>query len=499
MKKVATFSRVSTLDQHTSIENQEKVFKQWFDKNKGFILYNAYIDEGISGAKGYKRVAWNNMIADGVKMKFDILICKSFSRFGRNQRETLDAINKLRIKGIRIIFFEDGLDSEKDMANFGLMAWLAEKEANSTSERLKLVWDSFNIQGKIHTAKPIYGYDYNKENKKFLVNEKEAIIVRKIFNLYLEGFGYNKICQKLIKKNIPTKCGGIWQGNTIAKMLANEFYIGTLVQGKTRTIDATLKEVIKIDSKDWYRHIDNHEKVVSLEVFTKVSKIINERKNKAKESYMEGRYSTRNSNKSLFSNLLICGQCGSRMYSKRKKRENYKQYYNCLEYERVGTKCGHSSNRYNESDLIEIIKLEIEDLSINNYKKLENIKYIKNSAKIKYRKKLKTLNKNLDNQVNSANSILVNYTNGLLKPELYKLQSEKINEFIKVLLEEKEFLNKKIIDEENKEETKIIFKGIEKVIDKSIGDWTNAMLKEVIEEIVLGLDGDVKIKVKYMN
>ena len=499
MKKVATFSRVSTLDQHTSIENQEKVFTQWFDKNRDFILYKAYIDEGISGAKAYKRIEWNNMIADGIKSKFDILICKSFSRFGRNQRETLDAINKLRIKGIRIIFLEDGLDSEKDMANFGLMAWLAEKEANSTSERLKLIWDSFNIQGKIHTAKPIYGYKYNKESKSFLVNEEEAIVVREIFNLYLEGFGYNKICQKLIKKNTPTKCGGVWQGNTVAKMLVNEFYIGTLVQGKTRTIDATLKEVIKIDSKDWYRHINNHEGIVEIEVFAKVSDLINKRKKKAKASYIDGIISTRNSNKSLFSNLLICGNCGARMYSKRKKRENYKRYYNCLEYEKLGTKCGHKSNRYNESDLIEIVKLELEDLSENNYKKLESIKYKEISDEIKYKNKLDFVTKSIDKQVSIANSILINYTSGLLEQELYKLQSEKINDYIKVLLKEKEFLNKKIIVEENKVEKITLYKGIEKVINKSIESWTNAMLKEVVEEIILGLEGDIQIKVKYMN
>ena len=233
MRKVAFLSRVSTLDQHSSIDNQEEVFKNWLKRNSGCILYKIYTDEGISGAKGYKRKQWLNMLEDGKKKKFDILISKSYSRFGRNQRETLDAIAMLRNNGIRIIFLEDNLDSEQDSNKFGLFAWLAEQEAQKTSERIKIVWENYNSEGKVHVTLAPYGYDYNKEIKNFVVNDIEADIVRKIFSLYIKGNGYNKIAKLLTENNIPTKRNGKWAGTTVGNMLKNDIYLGVLTQGKT--------------------------------------------------------------------------------------------------------------------------------------------------------------------------------------------------------------------------------------------------------------------------
>ena len=138
MKRVATFSRVSTeMDsQKTSILNQEEIYSSWIEKNK-CILYKSYIDDGISGTKAYKRVEWLKMLEDGKNKKYDILLCKSYSRFGRNMIETLGAIKELRENGIRIIFIEDSLDSEADSTKFGLFSWISEQESQNTSKRIK--------------------------------------------------------------------------------------------------------------------------------------------------------------------------------------------------------------------------------------------------------------------------------------------------------------------------------------------------------------------------
>ena len=277
-KKVAFFSRVSTDLQHSSMENQEKIFQQWLERNPDCVFYKLYEDEGISGSKGYKRVNWLQMLEDGKDGLYDVVVAKSFSRFGRNQTETLQAIKELRLKGIRCVFLEDSLDSEKDMSKFGLFAWLAEQEAQKSSERIKMVWDSFNQQGKVHVTLAPYGYFYDKEIKNFIVNEIEANTVRRIFNLYLEGYGFNNIALTLTNEGVPTKRGGKWAGATVRGILTNEFYIGTLVQGKTRTLDATMKESIKIDEAEWYKHQDNHEAIIEVEVFEKVNQQIQERR-----------------------------------------------------------------------------------------------------------------------------------------------------------------------------------------------------------------------------
>lgn len=509
-KKVAFFSRVSTLDQHTSIENQEVIFKQWLERNPDCEFYKLYEDEGISGAKAYKRVNWLQMIEDGKNGMFDIIVCKSFSRFGRNIVDTISVIKELMAKGVRCIFLEDGLDSQNDMAKFGLFSWLAEQEAQKTSERIKQVWDSFNQEGKVHVTLAPYGYDYNKELKNFIVNEIEASVIRKIFNLYLAENGFNKIAQILIDENIPTKRGGKWAGATIKGILTNEFYIGTLVQGKTRTIDATMKESRKIDKEEWYKHQDNHEAIIDKETFKKVNDKIEERSSRAKNFYtkVHGNKSVtyvnskvRNSNKSLFSNILICGECGSKMTIKRKKKDNFKPYYQCIEYDRRSLKCGHSSNRINESFLIKMIEEELRNLSKNNFRALKEIQVMnrqnKNNDKIE--KELKAINKKIDKQVEIGNDLLMHFSNGIVNQLQFKLQNESLQKALGDLVKRKEQLEKELKEDTTKEEEKIIYEGIEGILNKPVEEWSNADLKNITDSIVVYIDGTIKLNVKYFN
>ena len=500
MRKVAFLSRVSTLDQHSSIDNQEEVFQNWLKRNSGCILYKIYTDEGISGAKGYKRKQWLNMLEDGKAKKFDILISKSYSRFGRNQRETLDAVAMLRNNGIRIIFLEDNLDSEQDSNKFGLFAWLAEQEAQKTSERIKIVWENYNTEGKIHVTLAPYGYDYNKEIKNFVVNDIEADVIRKIFLLYIEGNGYNKIAKLLKENHIPTKRNGKWAGVTICNILKNDFYLGILTQGKTRTIDVTMDTKKKIPKEEWIKHINNHEAIISKESFEMVQYEIKKRSKRAKESY--DNTNMRQSNVSLFSNLLICGQCKSRLSIKRKKTlKYYKPFYNCINYELKGIKgCGHKSNFIWEDILINYIKEYMDNIVKYNYKELKNKIKQKNTCNIKYENELKYVENKIKDQMNISTRLLCEYTKGNVGEINYKLQNENIEKILKYLVNRKEEL-KNIINISNdiKQEEKLLIGGINELLETKTEDWNNAMIKSIIDNIVVYIDGTIEIHFKYLN
>lgn len=509
-KKVAFFSRVSTLDQHSSIENQQKIFDQWLERNTDCVFYKLYEDEGISGAKGYKRIEWLQMLEDGKSGLYDVIVCKSFSRFGRNQTETLQAIKDLRAKGVRCVFLEDSLDSEQDNSKFGLFAWLSEQEAQKTSERIKMVWDSFNEQGKVHVTLAPYGYDYDKEIKNFKVNDIEVSVIQRIFNLYLEGYGFNKIANTLVEEGVASKRGGKWAGNTIRGILTNEFYVGTLVQGKSRTLDATMKESKKIDSSEWYRHQDNHEAIISVEVFDKVNKQIQERSQRAKNYYTKEhgnkkiQYSNgkqRDSSKSLFSNLLVCGECKSTMTIKRKKKDNYKPYYQCLEYDRISLKCGHSSNRVNEDLLVEILKDEFINMSENNFQALRGIKNSKKKRDEKERlqKELDIVIKKIDSQVNIANVLLTQFATGKITELQFSLQNESIQKSLGEFVKRKEYLEEQMGKDTTKEQEEAVFQGIEAIVNKPVEEWSNAELKEVVDKITIYSNGVIKVDVKYFN
>lgn len=506
VKRVAFFSRVSTMEQHTSIENQEKIFQQWLERNNDCVMHAIYEDEGISGAKGYKRKEWLRMLGDAEQGKFDIIVAKSYSRFGRNQRETLSAIADLRKANVRVVFLEDNLDSEVDSSKFGLFAWLAEQEAQKSSERIKTVWDSYNAQGKVHVTLAPYGYDYDKEAKNFVINSSEVETVKEIFSLYLQGNGLNKIANILTERRVATKRGGKWAGQTIRSILENEFYTGTLIQGKSRTLDVTMKESRPIPEEEWYRHSNNHEAIITREDYYKVKEKLHERSSKAKNTYTKehaNSKASRHSNASIFSNILKCGECGATMTIKRKKRSNYVPYYNCIDYDMYGTKkCNHSSNMIKQKELIEEVREELDDLAKKDFKQLKAIvnSFKKTKAKNKsYDKELAMIEKQLQHQIKLSSNLLSLYTDGSINKNTYLIQNEQIEKSIDEFIKRKEELNTIIKSSKDKGNIEELKQSITSLLEKDVEEWTNAQLKTVIEQIKIYTNGQIIIHLKYYN
>ena len=491
MKRVATFSRVSTeMDsQKTSILNQEEIYSSWIEKNK-CILYKSYIDDGISGTKAYKRVEWLKMLEDGKNKKYDILLCKSYSRFGRNMIETLGAIKELRENGIRIIFIEDSLDSEADSTKFGLFSWISEQESQNTSKRIKTVFEHFKEVGKIYNCIAPYGYDYDSNIKNFIINENEARIVKRVFKLYLQGNGTNKIASILVGEGVPTKKGGTWRGNTIKNMILNEVYLGTLVQNKSQSIDVTIKKINKISKEEWIKHYNNHEAIIDEETFLKANNIFKTNSEKAHKSRFSIKGIERASNVSLFSNLLKCS-CGSSMGIRRKK--NRKPYYNCVEYEKIGVACGHQSNFIQEEVLIDYIKEKLDDMIESKFDSIERVD--RNDVKISLENELQSINKQIDKQIILSNNLLNLYSDGTISAIQFKLQNESISNTLNTLINNKEALEDKI-NNIPKDNVKNFKKDVESIVKVSVDKWNNSMIKEVIKKIEINTNGIINIEWK---
>lgn len=491
MKRVATFSRTSTeMDsQKTSILNQEEIYNSWIEKNK-CILYKSYIDDGISGTKAYKRVEWLKMLEDGRNKKYDILLCKSYSRFGRNMIETLGAIKELRENRIRIIFIEDSLDSEADSTKFGLFSWISEQESQNTSKRIKTVFEHFKEVGKIYNCIAPYGYDYDSNIKNFIINELEAKVVKKVFKLYLQGNGTNKIASILVSEGIPSKKGGTWRGNTVKNMILNEVYLGTLVQNKSQSIDVTIKRVNKIPQNEWIKHYNNHEAIIDQETFFRANNIFKSNSEKAYKARFSIKGIERASNVSLFSNLLKCS-CGSTMGIRRKK--NRKPYYNCVEYERVGVACGHQSNFIQEELLIDYIKQKLNSLIESKFDSIEIVD--SNNVKVALENELKSVDKQIDKQIMLSNNLLNLYSEGAINAIQFKLQNESISNTLNTLINNKEVLEDKI-NNIPKDNVKNFKKDVESIVKVPVEKWGNSMLKEVVDKIEINTNGIINIKWK---
>lgn len=489
MLKVATFSRTSTdnISQSKSIENQEDVYKSWIEKNN-CVLYKNYIDEGISGTKGKYRVEWKELIQDGKEKKYDILLSKSYSRFGRNMVETLSAIKELREAGIRIIFIEDNLDSTKDTTNFGLFSWLAEMESKKTSERIKTVFDNFKEKGKIYNCIAPWGYDYDIEKKNFVINEVEASIIRRIFKLYVQGNGTTRIANILTSEGIKGKNGGVIRGNTIKNTILNEVYVGTLVQGKSEGIDVTISKRNKIEQEKWVKHLNNHEAIITYETFIEANKIFKVNSEKAKKHRYSIKGIERSSNASLFSNLLICSNCGASITIRRKKGK--KIHYNCSEYEKVGVSVGHTSNRIDEDFLVEYILFRLNELIERDFD-IINI-----NANIDIKKELESqlqaVEKSINEQMKKTRNLINLYDEKVISMNQFKLENETISNTLDSLMKNKEVLEDKI--KNIPQETGSFKKDIESVLKIPVEQWNNSMLKTIIKKIYINNDGTINIQ-----
>lgn len=489
MLKVASFSRTSTdnLSQSKSIGNQEDIYKSWIEKNN-CTLYKNYVDEGISGTKGKYRTEWKELIQDGKNKKYDILLSKSYSRFGRNMVETLTAIKELREAGIRIIFIEDNLDSTKDTTNFGLFSWLAEMESKKTSDRIKTIFENFKENGKIYNCIAPWGYDYDIELKNFVVNDEEAPVIKRIFKLYIQGNGTTKIANILTSEGIKGKNGGVIRGNTIKNTILNEVFVGTLVQGKSKGIDVTISKRNQIDKGEWVKHLNNHEAIITYETFIEANKRFKVNSEKSKKHRYSIKGIERASNSSLFSNLLVCSNCGFSMTIRRKK--NKKPYYNCTEYERKGRSSGHSSNRIEEEFLVEYILYRLNELVERDF----DVININANVDIKreLESQLQGIEKVINDQMKKTRNLMNLYEEHIISINQFKLENEAIRNMLDSLINNKEVLEDKM--KNIPQETGSFKKDVESVLKVPIIQWNNEMLKAIVKKIYINNDGTINIK-----
>ncbi|URZ16847.1 recombinase family protein [Clostridium felsineum] len=498
--KVALYTRVSTDEQETSIHNQHDSYTRLIEE-KGWEIYKVYTDEGISGTKSVKRLAFQQLLEDGKNGKYNILLAKSLSRFARNQREALQAIADLRAVGIRVIFREDGLDSAVDTMRFGLFAWLAEQESQTTSKRIKETWRGMEKRGQMYIPNMPYGYQYVKGKKGIKIVAEQAKVVNRVFELYLSGMGFRNISNLLKEEGVLTQGGtNGWHASMIGRMLQNRAYIGYLVQHQTETIDVTMNKRRKIPRSDWAVHKGVFPPIIRDSVFQRVQEEVAKRQTAIKAN---GR-PTRHSSKSLFSNLVVCADCGASFTVKRKKsKREYEPYYICLNYEQFGkAKCGHGRVAVYEGDLVQILRQEIGVLIETNFKAIMDAIKARSidSHAMTPKEELKAIQAKIDSLLRLSNTLLTSYSEGIVGATQYKLQNEQIEGQLQALLKHKEQLDMAVVtnrSQENKEQ--LLIRSIKELARFNREEWTNQMLKEVVERIEISDDRTIKVYLRYQK
>lgn len=317
-KRVAAYCRVSTdsEEQLVSYANQKKVYTEMIASRKDWCFAGLFADEGKSGTRADKRPEFNKMISECLAGKIDYIITKSVSRFARNTVDCLDYVRMLKSKGIGIYFEEQQIDTLKTDSELYLVIYAGFAQSESESISKNITW---SVRKKFEEGTPVFIY------KKFLGYTKgadgepeivpgEAAIVERIFNLYLAGESVERISRMMQAEHydIPGKSISFSKG-MIMNMLSNERYCGDAILQKSVTVDCIEKKRKKNTGEaPMYYVQNNHPAIIDRVTFNKVQEELARRKTKTPASAKDAITSTGKYSRYALTDVLICGECGTR-------------------------------------------------------------------------------------------------------------------------------------------------------------------------------------------
>ncbi|MBD5116306.1 MAG: recombinase family protein [Ruminococcaceae bacterium] len=275
--RVAAYCRVSTNheEQESSLETQISYYGKFIAEHKDWQLVKIYTEQA-SGTQIKKRLEFMKMIKACRQGKIDLIITKSISRFGRNTLEILKIVYELFNLDVKVYFEKENLNNyNKEMRTMmGVYGGFAQEESKSMSDNIKWGIRERMREGKVClNCTRFLGFDKD-ENGNLVVVESEAVIVRKIFELYLNGWGVRKIKRYLEGNEIKTVTGkDVWSTSTIDRILSNEKYVGDVLMQKSFTEDFLTGKRKKNEGElNMYLIKDNHTAIISREVFDNIQK-----------------------------------------------------------------------------------------------------------------------------------------------------------------------------------------------------------------------------------
>ena len=381
--KIAGYCRISVdeeLDRdNTSIENQKAIISDFVARKFPGSELVFYEDRDRSGYTFEQREGYQAMRRELVAHRLDILVVKDFSRFSRRNSRGLVELEDLRDAGVRIISIGDNIDfpNDDDWLKIQFQFLLNEMPVTDTSRKVKSVIRRRQEDGKWICAAP-YGYIVNKQQQ-FEVVPVEADVIRRIYRLYIDGWGYKRIANALTDEGVPTprmsererkvaegedyrrSVKNAWSIVTVQGILDNDFYIGTLRQGKYQRAKINGRDV-KRDEVEQIVIENHHQPIIDYRTFATVRSL---REKRAKYNYRGVKI-----NDNVYSGFLECGDCGAPMFAL--GRRDLKPAYTCGTYHRRGT-AGCTTHHIRVDKLDELVKLYVKKVRDNSAEMLAKL------------------------------------------------------------------------------------------------------------------------------
>lgn len=313
--RVCAYARVSSdsADQLNSFASQVRYDTNLISSNEDWTLVDIYADRGITGTSTAKRTEFQRMMADCRKGKIDRILVKSLSRFARNTQDCIAALRELRQLGVTVVFEKEHINTGT-MANemlISMMSAFAQEESVSISKNMRKGVQMRMQNGTYQISRMPYGYEFWK-NGEYVINEKEAEVVRYIFDQFLTGAGVDEIAKSLQAHGIRRRDGSLrWHGHSIGYILKNEKYVGDELLGKRYTTDTLpFRQAPNHGESPQYHFSDTHSAIITRDIFEKAQTLLKQKTDK---------YCADHRPPHLFTNLLYCSICGTAFYHRNVK------------------------------------------------------------------------------------------------------------------------------------------------------------------------------------
>lgn len=317
-ERVAAYCRVSTdeLDQINSFNTQKTYYEQKINETAEWTMAGIFADEGISGTRMEKRTDFMRMLRACRAGKIDRILCKSLSRFARNTVDCLDTVRELKELGIAVYFEKENIDTLNQQGEFiiTLFSSFAQAESESLSANVRMGKRMGFAKGNvIFRTDMMLGYVKDKSGAP-IIEPEGAKTVRRIYAGYLAGMSLVQIRNELIAESIPTARGvKAWSCEVIQSILKNERYMGDALLQKYYK-EGCLSKACRRNKGELPQYYveNNHEGIVTRELFKRVQSEIARRANRKKAAQPTGdRVKGKYSAQYALTERLICGECGT--------------------------------------------------------------------------------------------------------------------------------------------------------------------------------------------
>ncbi len=490
-----------------SITNQKSLLLQYVKENN-LKIYDTYIDDGYSGTN-FDRPNFNRLLNDIELGKINMVITKDMSRLGRDYIGTGNLIEKYFPEhNVRYIAVTDNIDTFLDSSNNDIAPFKAimnDMYAKDISKKIKSSLRAKMKEGKWVGGRAPFGYNQDKDNKNHLVvNVEQANVVKRIFNLCMEGLSFYKIAKLLTDERVKTPAQyynfewrnnynlkyGEWHPKTIRDILTNQIYIGDMVQNKRNKVNYKVKKVVKNSLRDYIVVEGTHEAIIDRDTFYEVQRKIPKNVGRVEKKEVH-----------LLDGLLYCGDCGHRISAQPRRKRDSNCYTICNYYRtyRKQGLCTMHSNNYDKLEQTILNNLRVVFLELVDKEKIKKEILKNNFNKCNDEvEELKILETEIKQIKNNLDNIYLDKLNKVISEDQFKR--------VKIILEN-DLNNKqdKLIKLNNCNNCNSSIEEKNKRIEKCINDFLD--MKDFSRELIINLinrieifeDKTINIKVTFSN